>query len=502
MLLKVNMIANVVGKGWMALLALALIPYYMHLLGPESYGLVGFAATVQAACGLLDMGLSGTLNRELARLAHTEGSAHEMRNLVRTAESLYWPIALAIAFAGLIGSGLIAHRWLHLSHLNPMTAQHAIVLIGIVVALQFPQALYMAALAGVERQIGMNVALVIGMTFRGVLTILMLRALSSGVMTFFVAQIVGNVLLTLCLAVMLWLAIPPSPGRARFDRRLLFQLKGFIAGMAGIALLLAILLQMDNFAVSHLRPLAEFGYYSIATSVSCAPYVLSGAVNMAVLPRFTRYVAAGDYAELELLYHRGAQALTAVLLPVSVSLGLFAPELLLAWTGNPHTVAHTHLILSLMLIGVVLHALLYVPLALQVACGWPQFSAAAFSIGLVIFLPLTFFLTARFGSVGAPFGWMGLNATIIAVGIPLMHRRLLPGAQRSWYVNDVGIPALATLAAGTALRFAAPHGASRAACALIVLLALGVTGLAAAAATPLIRKMFATRLAMVRPRAG
>ena len=49
------------------------VPVYISYLGIEAYGLIGLFATLQAWLSLLDLGLSPTLNREMARL---RGGAH------------------------------------------------------------------------------------------------------------------------------------------------------------------------------------------------------------------------------------------------------------------------------------------------------------------------------------------------------------------------------------------------------------------------------------------
>ena len=62
------MIANYLGQGWAALMGIAFVPLYVKVLGVESYGLVGVFAVLQASLMLLDLGLTPTLSREMARL--------------------------------------------------------------------------------------------------------------------------------------------------------------------------------------------------------------------------------------------------------------------------------------------------------------------------------------------------------------------------------------------------------------------------------------------------
>ncbi len=74
-------------------MAFMFLPLYIKFMGVEAYGLVGIYASLQVLSGLLDMGLSGTLNREMARLSIFPGREQQMRNLVRSLEMIYWGIA-------------------------------------------------------------------------------------------------------------------------------------------------------------------------------------------------------------------------------------------------------------------------------------------------------------------------------------------------------------------------------------------------------------------------
>ena len=72
MSIKKNTIANYAGQGWNALMAVIFIPLYIEYLGMEAYGLIGFFILIQALMFIFDMGISATINREMAR--YTSGS--------------------------------------------------------------------------------------------------------------------------------------------------------------------------------------------------------------------------------------------------------------------------------------------------------------------------------------------------------------------------------------------------------------------------------------------
>jgi len=61
-----------------ALMGIIFIPVYINILGIDSYGLIGIYTSLQALSGLLDIGLSNTLNREMARLSGQLAGAGKM----------------------------------------------------------------------------------------------------------------------------------------------------------------------------------------------------------------------------------------------------------------------------------------------------------------------------------------------------------------------------------------------------------------------------------------
>src|SRR3954462_8795198 len=83
---------------WSACIALACVPVYVHYLGIEAYGIIGFFATAQALMQLLDMGLSPTVNRQVARYT-VSGMNKEAANLFHTVSFFYWGMAIAIGLS-------------------------------------------------------------------------------------------------------------------------------------------------------------------------------------------------------------------------------------------------------------------------------------------------------------------------------------------------------------------------------------------------------------------
>jgi len=97
-----NIVANYLGQGWSAFIGVILIPVYVRYLGIEAYGLIGLFAVMQASIALLDMGMTPTLNREMARYTSHAHSPRSVRELLRSLETVCFTTAV------LLGLGLWA----------------------------------------------------------------------------------------------------------------------------------------------------------------------------------------------------------------------------------------------------------------------------------------------------------------------------------------------------------------------------------------------------------
>ena len=118
---KKNVVFNLAGRGYVALMSFVFVPLYLSLLGAEAYGLIGLYASLQVVVSLLDMGLSPTLTRELARLSASPDNAQEARDLVRTLELVYWIIGVVIGSSLFLLAPWIAFHAVHAQNLPAST---------------------------------------------------------------------------------------------------------------------------------------------------------------------------------------------------------------------------------------------------------------------------------------------------------------------------------------------------------------------------------------------
>jgi O-antigen/teichoic acid export membrane protein len=436
---RLNVVANFVGRIWTTALGFLFIPVYLKCLGIEAYGLVGFFSTLQAVFGLLDLGLSATINREMARLS-VGNSRGEQRDLLRTLELVYWGVSLSLGLGVLVLAPAIATRWVHPEHLSAVSVTRAVRLMGIVIAMQFPWGFYQGGLFGLQRQVFLNTAVVITGTLRSAGAALVVWRVSPTVEAFFLWQALVSIVQTSWLALATWRAVP-GPTAPRFRPAVLRAVWVFAATVAANALIGTVLTQLDKVLLSRLLTLEEFGYYALAGAAGSIVWLAILPVNQALFPRFVELVQTDDTRLLATVYHRASQTINVLIVPMSATVAFFSYELIAAWTRSATTAAHTSLIVKILIVGTSLNGLASLAGQLQNAAGWPQLVMYTNLAAAVVLVPLLLYATSHYGAPGAAAVWVILNSSYLLVTIPIMHRRILRGELRQWYWNDLLLPA-------------------------------------------------------------
>jgi O-antigen/teichoic acid export membrane protein len=471
-LLTRNVVANLLGRGWISLTIIAVTPAYLAALGVEAYGLIGAFAVIQTMLLLFDFGLGLTLNREFARLSNgVDAAAGLMSSLLRTFEATYWAVGLGVGAALIALASPVSTIWFHPLQLSPTVVSTAIALMGVTVAVQWPSALYSGGLLGLRRQVTANTILAASATLRtfGALAVLQITPTISA---FFAWQVFVSIVQTVLLRFSLRRALPRSAVRARFEPSLLWANASFAAGVTGITVLGAAVTQLDKVVLSSLVTLQDFGYYVLASTVASGLYVFVTPVFNAAFPHL---VSARTDADLESSYRRACQIGSLALLPPAVTLVLFAPEALSAWLGDEQQrVGAMVWLVRILAVGTAVNGLLNLPYALMLARRWTTTLLWINAVAFVLLVPLILILVGWLGPMGAAISWLSYNFATALVLAPLLHRRLLVGHLRS-YGRDIGAPFLAALGGAALVRLAIAEPGPRPSKILTLVLALGMS---------------------------
>jgi O-antigen/teichoic acid export membrane protein len=482
-MIRRNIFANMIARVWGVISVYLFVPLYLKFLGIEAYGLVGFYSTLLGVLAFADMGFTATLTREMARLSVRKDSMAEMRELVRTYESIYLFISSALAVIMWALAPLLAVHWLHSKVLRPHDMAVAIRIMGVAIALQLPSDLYIGGLMGLQRQIQANSIQIAWGAFRGFGAVLILWLVSPTIFAFAWWQLLSNGIYCLAAGLGLWGAVTGKSGDARphFSWRAFRNTRRYAAGMMGLAVVSILLTQTDKLAVSKLLSLDMLGYYTLATVLATVPLALASHIASAVYPCLTGLVATGDSEGLIRLYHRGCEFVAVAVIPAGLTVALFAGGCIFAWTGSSLIAQRAATPASLLLGGQLMQALTVIPFYLALAHGNVKLNLLMGIASVVLITPLLLVLIMKYGIVGAGWSWLATNLCTLPPYMWLLHRRFMPGELRRWALHDVLRPSLASFPIILLARLLFPIPSSR----LFILGFVGLVWSASAAAAAL-----------------
>jgi O-antigen/teichoic acid export membrane protein len=505
MSIRRNAIADSLSGAWAALLGFLFVPFYLRRLGPEAYGLVGVFTTIQTLTVLLDLGLTATINREMARLSASDSAPSEVRQVARSIEVVYWIVGLLVGVILAAAAPLLAMHWVKTQSLGEASVTRSLYLIAAAVAVQWPFSLYAGGLIGRQRLEVVSWLNAVAATARIVGSVVILTLVSTAPEVFFAWQLVVNLVTTALAASLFWRELPAATDSSRISMSSLKGVTRFAAGMSLIGVLSIALLQADKLVLSKVLQLSTFGYYILAWTVSSTLYRLVSPVFNAVSPRLTQLVAQNDSASLVALYHRSSRLSMAVVAPAAAIMAIFPSHVLFVWSGDKVATAEGAGPLALLAIGTMLHCAAHVPWALQLAYGWTSLQAKTNAIATAIFPLLCYNLAVRFGATGGAMAWLLMHFVLLVACQTLMHRRILVGEEGKWWMSGLLRPLAPAFIATGIVRALSAVSWNRAAMATQLMSAVVVAVLATAASSRELLQVLpipATFLARYRSRAS
>lgn len=427
MTLYKNITANLFGSAFAGLIGIVFMPYYVSIMGAESFAIIGVYVSLANMLSVIDMGISPTLNREVAS-GTINNNIERIRNVLCSLEFLFIPIVIGVALLLFCFSTFVASEWLNGNTLPVVTIEESLEIMAIVIALHFLINFYSAGISGLQRQVvlnSVNVAM-ITMRYGGVIPIMSFFTPSPVV--FFKWQLAISLLHIMLIRYLLWKWLR-LPGHISSPKISIFrEVWKFSLGVSIVNLLGVVAINLDKILLSKMLSLEDFGYYSVASiiAMSIAPRLASPFFS-AVYPRFTQYVKQNNRDSIVALYRQCSLLVSVTITPVTVFISYFAYDILMIWTGSIITAQYASAALVLLAIGCYFNGVMYIPYALQLAYGKTKIAMFVNAISLLCIGPMMIGVYPYFGIIGVAFSWLIVNLFSVAFSIVLIHIYILEG---------------------------------------------------------------------------
>lgn len=446
-----NVVANYMGKLWGFVSIYAFVPFYVHLLGINAYGLIAFNAIALALLYIADAGLSSAFAREAAKARAETGQ--DLLDLLTSIERVLLSILIAVGVIFILAAPTIGSQWLENTGNVPRDrVVQSLRLMGAGLMPQIAISLYFGGLMGLQRQVSANLLWTGFSVARSGLVVIPIYFVPD-IRMFFLWQLFVSIA-TLCVMreVLRYYIIrsikgePHAKIRGKFSWTALRAIRGYAAGMLGMSIIAGLNTQLDKLVVSKMLPLHEFAQYSLASTLAQIPYILTLPIAVALLPRLTNLLGQDDQRdELSALYRNATYYIATIGAVSGFGLCLFMPDIFAVWMHGQSIGGGAVQVASLLAVGSILLTLQLAPFQLSLANGHQTTNLRLGAITLLVSVPLQVFLTQRYGVMGATIPWLLLNmVSFLYLGIALNMRFPLVRLTK-WFFEDNGPPFIFSL---------------------------------------------------------
>jgi O-antigen/teichoic acid export membrane protein len=408
-----NWTFNLLGQALPLLIALPTIPYVIHGMGPERFGILSIAWVLLGYVGFLDLGLSRATTKFVAEYLG-RGEAEKLPSLVWT--SVWAQVLFGIA-GTLLTSMLIpvlVDRVLKVPPLlrveTKMTffilaASLPIVLAsnafrGVLEAGQhFDAVNYVKAPSNASIFLLPAIALPFGFGLPGIVFMLVLARL---------ATVVAYLLYC-------FKFFPSLRHDFSIDSKMLRPLLVFGGWVTVTNTVSPLMTNMDRFFIGSMISMTAVGYYTAPYEAITRAWMFPVSLAATIFPAFSSLDAEGSRNRLGELYARSLKSLLLILGPILLLVVAFSSDILRLWLG-PEFAAQSAVVLQVIAIGVLLSSLALIAFSLLQGLGRPDLAAKFHLFELPLYVGLLWFLVKHWGIVGAAVAWtirVALDTTLL-----------------------------------------------------------------------------------------
>ncbi len=449
--LKSNIVAGYLASSCVALTGLLFVPILFDEFGAAGFGFVTLLLGAQSLSLALDLGISTFVSREVARRTNQSERA-PLASLAVTFDKFAWCISAILALALYFAAGLLSPG---VSAAPDQPVEAALLLIGFSVAAIWPNGVYSAMLAGLERVSTVHLLAAIFATVRFAGGYGFVWLVNGGVINFLAWQVGVSLLHSVVARAIAFRQLDAPVGSAQFAITELLNARRFASGAMLVTSLGVALSQLDRVVVAGILDIEAVGLFGITAAVAGGLGRIISPVFGAVYPRMSRLVVEQRAQEMRSLYHLSTQLVALATLSIAAVVCSQPAHILLLWTGSEHSPG-TAACLALLIAGSAFNGILSIPYALQLAHGWTRLAIGLNILALAVAIPAYTISTANFGIAGAAATWLVLNVALTLFGVRMMHTRLLPGELIPWWRRSLGPPMAAAMCVGALLAILSP----------------------------------------------
>ncbi|MDE3236491.1 MAG: flippase [Bacteroidota bacterium] len=401
--LKNNTLWNLLGAGAPFLLGIITIPFLMHQVGVERFGILTLVWALIGYFSLFDFGLGRALTQQVAA-NKAIGKVEHLKRLVNTG-------LLLTLITGLLGGILLAiiskelgYHWLNVSLDLQKDTFHCLLIASLGIPLTTLTSGLKGILEAYEDFKAVNLLKVLlGTANFGFPTISIIIWGDS--LELMVASLIFARIIILIAHIFLVQKKIPRHYQAKLGNKAeLKELLSFGVWMTISNIISPLMVTADRFVISSIVGASLVAYYTVPFEMLFRILIIPSALTTTLFPRFTS-LSKVDLFAANLLYRKSLKIVGMILFTICVIIGIGSFWGISIWLGKDFA-SHAWNIASIMAIGIFFNGLAQVPYAAIQAAGKVKITALLHSVELLIYLPILILFLKLFGLIGAAIAWV------------------------------------------------------------------------------------------------
>lgn len=433
-----NIAANYLSFIIVSVITFVFGPKYIQYLGVESYGIVGFFTMLQGWFNILDLGLTPTISRESSRFNAGTLDAISFRKIFKS-------ISIVFVLTAVIGgstlfylSEFIANNWLKSSPSLFEYIVQAVKIMALSISLKWIGGLFKGLITGMEHFVWLSAFSVFFALLRFCGVIVALKYWGSTLSVFFIYQLVILIFEFIVLAFKANSLLPVVKDfNIGWSFKPILPLLKFSLSIAFTSTVWVIVTQLDKLMLSGILTLKDYGYFTLAITISSAVTAIGGPISNVLMPRMSVLYSQGDEKKLLQLYSKSTRIVTSLTFAVALIFSFFPDSTIRIWTNDEEIIKNVSPILVFYSLGNVVLSAAAFPYYLQYSKGQLKYHIKGNFIMLFILIPSIVFSSIFFGGVGAGIAWMLINLIYLLFWVSYTHKMIQPGIHNNWILKDV-----------------------------------------------------------------
>jgi O-antigen/teichoic acid export membrane protein len=381
----INLAMLFASKAGGALVVMFFMPLFFRLLGVEQFGVVAVILSLQAFLMMLDLGMSTMVGRDVA----VYGSES-----IQSATT--WRNAETILTVFYIGIAVVAALWVAVGSIAGLSMLTVIAIVGLFWALVL-QNLGLSVLLSAKSFKAASAIQLVGALFRASLTVIAMKQFGATFSIFITAQLITSLLQ---LWVTRWACLYSLTPCLHELKKVEYELSGCVELLKrGKSLLLfglagAAVMQLDKPIIAAFFSANEVSTYFLAMTFCMTPIaVLAGPVFQYFQPHFISLAAQANQNDAQQLLSKFVYVLVLITVISSAVLWVYRDFWIALWLHNNSHISVVVSYVTILLPGVVIGAMGYIPYSLLTSQQDYHFQSMLSALMTVLTLALVIYFS-------------------------------------------------------------------------------------------------------------